>query len=238
MYRFNGEDNLQAAHFFKRALDQDRTFARAHACLSFTHFQNAFLHHSGQRNREIELAYETAGESLVADDRDPAAHWAMGRALWLRGHSAESLAEIEKSLVLSPNFALGHYTLGFVHCQSGDSQVAIASSDHSRHLSPFDPLTFAMLTARAMALLRLGRCDEAADAAIKAVARPNAHIHIHAIAATCLAAAGRLDEGRSRLATLHRAAPGYDFQEFLGAFRFNPDIAELYRRNAARIDFR
>jgi hypothetical protein len=32
-----------------------------------------------------------------------------------------------------------------------------------------------MLGARAMALVRLGRLDEAADRAVKAAARPNAH---------------------------------------------------------------
>ncbi len=61
MYRFSGEHNVQAAHFFRMALEQDRTFARAHACLSFTHFQNAFLHHAEQRDREIALAYENRG---------------------------------------------------------------------------------------------------------------------------------------------------------------------------------
>jgi DNA-binding SARP family transcriptional activator/TolB-like protein len=237
MYRFNGDDNVQAAHFFKVALAQDRTFARAHACLSFTHFQNAFLHHAEQRDREIALAYETAGESLIADDHDPAAHWAMGRALWLRGDQAESLIELERSVALSPNFALGHYTLGFVHCQSGDSRLAIASTDYSRHLSPFDPLLFAMFAARGMALLRLGRYEEAAEAASKAAARPNAHIHIQAIAATCLASADRLVEAQRLYATLRARAPDYQFARFLSAFRFPPDVAEIYRRNAARIGF-
>ncbi len=158
MYRFNSDDNLQAAHFFKMALAQDRTFARAHACLSFTHFQNAFLHHTEQREHEIALAYDTAGEGLVADDRDPAAHWAMGRALVVTRRAVE-IADRAGALAvaLSPNFALGHYTLGFVHSQSGDSRLAIASTDYSRHLSPFDPLLFAMLASRGMALLRLGR---------------------------------------------------------------------------------
>ncbi len=237
MYRFNGDDNVQAAHFFKMALAQDRTFARAHACLSFTHFQNAFLHHAEQRDREIALAYETAGESLIADDRDPAAHWAMGRALWLRGEQAESLIELERSVALSPNFALGHYTLGFVHCQSGDSRLAIASTDYSRHLSPFDPLLFAMLAARGMALLRLGRYDEAADAASKAAARPNAHVHVQAIAVTCLAAANRLEEARRVYATVLGRVPDYQLAHFLTAFRFPPDVAEIYRRSAARIGF-
>lgn len=235
MYRFNDEDNGRAAHYFRVALRQDRTFARAHAALSFTHFQNAFVLRAAERDKEIERAYETAGQSLIADDRDPAAHWAMGRALWLRGSQEQSLLEIEESLSLSPNFALGHYTLGFVHSQSGDAQVAIASADHSRHLSPFDPLQFAMLATRAIALLRLGQYAAAADWATKAAARPNAHAHILAIAANCFAAAGRLNEARAFVATLHKMVPGYRLDDFFRSFRFSADAAALFRKNGARI---
>ena len=237
MYRFNGDDNARAAHFFQMALKQDRTFARAHACLSFTHFQNAFLHRTAARQTEIARAFETAGESLVADDRDPAAHWAMGRALWLRGELDESLVEIEKSLVLSPNFALGHYTRGFVQCQSGDPRVAIESTDYSRHLSPFDPLQFAMLGTRAIALLRLGQYDDAAEWAIRAAARPNAHIHILGIAVNCLAAAGRFEEAGQFLARARKATPGYSLPEFLSSFRLEAGTTKLFRMNSGRVGF-
>ena len=73
-----------AARFFATAVRLDPTFARAHAGLSFTHFQNAF---QGWATREsaVDRAFDAAGQSIVADERDPAAHWAMGRALWLGG---------------------------------------------------------------------------------------------------------------------------------------------------------
>jgi TolB-like protein/DNA-binding SARP family transcriptional activator len=235
MYRFNETDNERAAHFFRDALRQDRRFARAHAGLSFTHFQNAFLHRPAQRDAEIERAFETAGESLVADDRDPAAHWAMGRALWLRGSGEEALRELEQSVALSPNFVLGHYTLGFVHGQSGDARLAIASADHSRHLSPFDPMMFAMYTTRAIALIRLGQFSEAAEWAVRGAARPNAHVHIRAIAASCLALAGRLDEAGTFVTSTRKAVPDYRIEDLLRSFRFEPQAAALFNRCAARI---
>ena len=127
----------------------------------------------------------------------------MGRAHWLRGNQEQSFVELAEAIDLSPNFALGHYTLAFVHSQAGDPLAAIACSDRSRHLSPFDPLLFGMLGARAMALVRLGQFDEAAEWGIRAAARPNAHAHIRAIAAYSLALAGRLDEARAYLAAIH-----------------------------------
>src|SRR5262249_17254587 len=87
MYRFNRADNDLARHFFETAVRLDPTFARAYAGLSFTHFQNVFQGWA-QRQPEMERAFEAAGQSLMADDRDPAAHWAMGRALCLAGGPA------------------------------------------------------------------------------------------------------------------------------------------------------
>jgi TolB-like protein len=234
MYRFTRTDNDVAQSFFQMALRLDPTFSRAHASLSFTHWQNAFQQWA-DRDVERDLAFAAAGQSLIVDDRDPAAHWAMGRALWLRGRQDESLAELERAVDLSPNFALGHYSLSFVHSQSGDPNAAIASADHSLRLSPFDPLLFGMLGARAFAHVRLGQFEEAAEWALKAAARPNAHAHILAIAAHCLALAGRIEEGRAFTASIRKALPQYCSEDFLATFRFAPDAAALFRRVAGHV---
>ncbi len=234
MFRFNREDNEQAHHFFDAAVKLDPTFSRPWAGLSFTHFQNAFLGW-GEREREVEAAYRTASQALAADELDPSAHWALGRALWLRGRVDASLGELDTAVELSPNFALGHYTRAFIHAQSGDPEAGIRASDHSRELSPFDPLLFAMLCTRAIALMRLGRFDEAADWALRAVARPNAHVHILGIAAHCLALADRLDEAHAVVASIRRQVRGYRVDDLIAAFRFGDDALALMRRVSPRI---
>jgi DNA-binding SARP family transcriptional activator/TolB-like protein len=233
VYRFNKDDNERARHYFAMAVQLDPTFARAYAGLSFSHFQNAFQGWA-QREPEVARAYEAARESLIVDDRDPAAHLAIGRALWLRGRHEQSIVELEQAVDLSPNFALAHYTLAFVHAQTGNPHAAVAFSDHSRELSPFDPLLFGMLGARAMALVRMGDFEEAAVWAVKAAARPNAHAHIQAIAAFSLALAGRLDESRTYLASIRAALPSYGVQDFLNAMQFRPD-GERFFRQAAKL---
>ncbi|PBB86332.1 transcriptional regulator [Mesorhizobium sp. WSM3876] len=234
MYRFTRQENELAQQFFNEALKLDPTFARAYAGLSFTHWQNAFQRW-GDRDREAALAFESAGQSLLVDDRNPAAHWAMGRALWMRGDGDGSLLELSKAVDLSPNFALGHYALSFVHSQSGDPQSAIGSSDHSRHLSPFDPLLFGMMGARAMAHARLGEFEQASEWALKAAARPNAHVIILAIAAHCLALAGRLDEARKFAAAIRNTLPDYRADDFIATFRFDRDGQALFRNGAKLI---
>jgi DNA-binding SARP family transcriptional activator/TolB-like protein len=235
MYLFTAPDNAIAADWFGKAIALDPTFARAYAGLSFTHFQNVFLDLTPDRAHEIGLAIETAAHSLTADDHDPAAHWAMGRALWLAGDSDGSIAELERSVELSPSFALGHYTLGFVHAQSGDPRTAISASDHSRQLSPFDPLQFAMLGSRAVAHLRLGEIKNAAEWSQKAIRRPNAHAHIFAIAATSLGLFNQWEQACKLVARIRDKLPGYTVENFIGAFRFPPDMQKTIRKAAKRI---
>lgn len=234
MYRFTRADNEAARRFLEQAVSLDPTFSRAHAGLSFTHWQNAFQGWA-DREPEIERALEAARRGMLVDDRDPAVHWAQGRALWLRGLHEPSVLELLQAVDLSPNFAQGHYSLAFVQAQAGDPLAAIAAADRSRSLSPFDPLLFGMLGARAIALVRLGRYAEAAEAASKAAARPNAHAHIFAIAAFSLALHGALEEARAHAAATSRAYPGYTFAHFRNAFRLDPDGERRFAEGARRI---
>ena len=234
MYRFTRVDNEAAQRFHEQAVSLDPTFSRAHAGLSFTHWQSAF---QGWADREPEIgrALEAARRGMLADDRDPAVHWAQGRALWLRGLHDPSVLELQQAVDLSPNFAQGHYSLAFVQAQAGDPLAAIAAADRSRSLSPFDPLLFGMLGARAIALVRLGRYAEAAEAAARAAARPNAHAHIFAVAAFSLALHGSLEDARAHAAATWRILPGYTFAHFRHAFRLDRDGEARFAEGARRI---
>ena len=231
MYHLRRADNEQARHFFEMGVRLDPTFSRAYAGLSFTHFQAAFQNWS-DRAAGIEQAYRAAAQGLMADERDPAVHWAMGRALMLKGQPEESISALTRSIDLSPNFALGHYYLSFVHSIVGDARTAIASADYSRHLSPFDPMLIGMLGTQAVALVRLGQFEEAASWAVKAAARPNAFPHMHAIAACCLALAGSLEQARTHVAAVRHTSPRYCLADFFTAFPFDSDGQTLFRRGA------
>jgi DNA-binding SARP family transcriptional activator len=234
MYRFTDTENETARKFFEMAVQLDPTFARAHAGLSFTYWQSAFQNW-GDRKQHATRALESAGRGLIVDEHDPAAHWAMGRALWLSGRHDQAISELRQTVDLSPNFALGHYTLAFVHSQSGDPLSAIEAADHSRLLSPFDPLLFGILGSRSMAHVRLQQFDEAATWSAKAAMQPNAHVLILAIAAFCHALAGQIEEARAYAAAVRKARPRFTVDDYLNAFQFSPDAALLFRKAAERV---
>ena len=234
MYRFTNTENETARKFFEMAVQLDPTFARAHAGLSFTYWQSAFQNW-GDRKQHATRALESAGRGLIVDEHDPAAHWAMGRALWLSGRHDQAISELRQTVDLSPNFALGHYSLAFVHSQSGDPLSAIEAADHSRLLSPFDPLLFGILGSRSMAHVRLQQFDEAATWSAKAAMQPNAHVLILAIAAFCHALAGQIEEARAYAAAVRKARPRFTVDDYLNAFQFSPDAALLFRKAAERV---
>jgi DNA-binding SARP family transcriptional activator/TolB-like protein len=228
MYRLTGGGSREAQRFFLRAIALDPTFSRNYAGLSFTHFYNAFLLQTDKREREVALAFETAGQALETDPSDPAAHWAMGRALWLRQEHGGAISALDRSLRLSPSYALAHYALAFVHCQIGDPARAMDAADTAAQLSPLDPMLFAIDGARTFALLRLGRVEEAAEFAIRGGQQPNAHVHAHAIAALTLAAAGRIEEAQAERRRIGRLRPDYNFKQFKEAFHLLDDLKDIY----------
>jgi hypothetical protein len=86
-----------------------------------------------------------------------------------------------------------------------------------------------------MALMRQGKFEEAASWGVNAATRPNAHVHILAIAALSLSLAGRLDQAREHLATIHKNLPRYGVRHFLTAMQFARADEALFREAARRI---
>ena len=232
MYRFTSDSNRDAQHFFNRAIALDPTFSRSYAGLSFTHFQNAFHLHVREPEREIALAFETAGQALMADPSDPAAHCASGRALWLQHAHDSAVGELNQSIRLSPNYAFAHYSLAFVQAQTGDPRCAIDAADIAAHLSPLDPMMFGTHRVRTFALLRLGKVQEAADFARLVGRHAGDHVHAHAVAALTLAAAGRIEEARAARRRISALRPDYNFKLFREALHMLDDLADIYRAAA------
>jgi TolB-like protein/DNA-binding winged helix-turn-helix (wHTH) protein len=220
MYRFTSGDYDQARKFFELAAKLDPHSSRALAGLSFVHWQRAFLEISPDRSGEIEWALELAQQSVSINPRDPLGHWAVGRAHLLRGAMSESIAELSTATALNPSFAVGQYTLGFALMQAGDITRSVEMADRARRLSPYDPMSFAMIGVRGFSLAMTGQFDQAADIMAISIRQPNAHYHMIAMAAVCDALAGRVNAARRNLERLQRARPGYGVGDFLRAFLF------------------
>jgi tetratricopeptide (TPR) repeat protein len=212
MYRFNQSDNTAALVLFQRALALDGNFARAHAALSFIHFQTAFMRYTDDLAGELSQARRYAERGLELDPLDPFANFTMGRSFWLEGDLDSSLVWLERATSLSPNYAQGIYARAWSEVLVGRAAEGRQNVDLAMRLSPLDPLHYAMLGTRAFTHMAVGEDEEAALWAERAARSPGAHVLIAMIATAAHALKGDLAHAarwagnvRERNATLSRA---------------------------------
>ena len=190
IYRFNRSDNSAAAELFSHALALDPGFARAHAGLSFVHFQTAFLRHTDDVDGAMNLARESAQLGIDLDPLDPFVNFTMGRTFLLQGDHDRALSWLDRATTLSPNYAQGIYTQAWIETLAGRPDAGMTHVDLAMRLSPLDPLYYAMLTARSLSHIARGEDAEAAEWSERAACSPGAHTLISMVAAAAHTLAG------------------------------------------------
>jgi TolB-like protein len=218
IYGFNRRDNALAAKFFSRAVEQDATFARAHAGLSFVHFQTAFLRHTDDVAGAIRLARDYAQRGVDIDPLDPFVNFTMGRTYWLEGDLDRSLAWLERATSLSPNYAQGIYAQAWTELMADTTTSARRHVDLAMQLSPLDPLYYAMLSLRGLTHIATGDDQAGAEWAERGARAPGAHALIAMIAAAAQSLAGNDEHARRWAAEVRSRNPALTRDDFFGAF--------------------
>lgn len=190
LYRFNRLDNSAATELFQRAVAMDPAFARAHAGLSFVHFQSAFMHYTNDTASAIGQARAFAEHALELDPLDPFVNFTMGRTYWLEGNLETSLSWLERATDISPHYAQGIYARAWSEVLLGQAFDSRANVDLAMRLSPLDPLHYAMEATRALTHMADNEDVQAAYWAERGARSPGAHVLIALIAAAAHTLAG------------------------------------------------
>lgn len=220
MYRFTAEDNERAAAYFKKAASCEPNFARAHAGLSFTHFQNAFVKYKDNPEFEIEQARRFAEISVDLDEFDPFANFNLGRSFWLEGRLEEGQTWLNRAVQFNPNYAQGVYCNGITATLMGNAESGQLFVDKAMRLSPLDPLYYAMSATRALTHMLRGDTEAAVNWAEIGMNSPGAHIHIKIIALIAYALHGREDDARALATLINKSGNLVTASDFLRAFPF------------------
>ncbi len=224
MYRFNQHDNSIAARLFDRALTADGNFARAHAGLSFTHFQNAFLNYTGDKQQQKTMARHHAEKSIELDPYDPFTNLTMGRCQWIHGDIEAGMPWLDRSVDLSPNYAFAIYNRGVLNMLLGHGQQSEDNTAKAISLSPIDPLNYAMLTTRSLSHFVRADYQTAVEWADRAIRAPNAHVHIHVIAALAHEKAGNHQRAVECVQRVRNSSRNYQQSDFFNGFSFRDDV--------------
>ncbi len=218
MYRFNRQDNAAATAMFQRAIASDPDFARAHAGLSFVHFQTAFLRNTDDVAGAVREAQRFAQRACELDPIDPFVNFVMGRSYWLEGELDRALPWLERATALSPSYAQGFYARAFTESLAGRAGEGRGHVDLAMRLSPLDPLFSGMLGTRAFAHLALGEHREAAAWAERAARAPGAHVLIAMIAAAAQSIAGDEVASAAWAANVRERNPSLTREDFFRSF--------------------
>lgn len=214
----------QAEVFFNLSLRLEPNSARTYAGLSCVHWLRAFLEISDDREKEIQLSFELAQKSLALDQRDPLAHWALGRAFHLQHDFVRSVTEFEIANALNPSFSIGKFAQAFAMMHLGDNEGSNRMLESARRLSPYDPMTYAMLGVQAINTAMLGQYDDAADLSVKGAGLQAWQCQMFpVVAAYCNVLAGRDDLARKYFKQLRDTRPGYTQTDYFRAFPHQRD---------------
>jgi adenylate cyclase len=163
------DDNSLAQEFFREAIDLDPTFAGAYAGLA------------GSQNQGVEFQTSSLPQTLISvealaclavalDSAGAEARSVLSNSLRMRGDYEGAVAEAERALVMSPNLAAAHHTLGATLIFSGRPKEGLAALERSIRLDPHDPRTASWLNQLVLGLY-FSQEYEAAIAAAKRTIR-------------------------------------------------------------------
>ncbi|AWI57495.1 hypothetical protein AB395_00001841 [Sinorhizobium fredii CCBAU 45436] len=151
---------------------------------------------------------------------------------FVMGRLNRAMEAAQRSIDLSPSFALGYMLLGMSRLFLGRAALATEPLQRGLRLSPHDPLAFLWLHFLAFAHFLAGESDKALQPALDAAAKRPDLPSTHCALACCLAELGRQREAEQAVAEMSRSSSAG--QEELGEFvsRFvNPDQRERIRES-------
>jgi tetratricopeptide (TPR) repeat protein len=189
-------DDARARELFERALAIDPNYARAHAGVSLSYF-NEWSCQAWERWDENErCAFEAARRAVELEDADAVVHMVLARVHLYRREFAQTERHLERALALNPNEAdiLAQAALCCVYL--GEGQKGLELARKAIRLNPFHDDWY--LGCLALSLFSLRQNAEAVAVAAKA---PRATVDLPAYLAGGHARLGDAERASAYLAT-------------------------------------
>jgi adenylate cyclase len=152
---------------------------------------------------------------LAIDGNDPEASSGLGWATAVFFNDYDPAKEmVDRAVTLNPNSAFAWDQRGWTYQRAGQPEEAIRSFERAIRLSPFDPWLFSTLAGMGIALIGLGRFDEAVAAAKNALQSNQTGTAYHCLAAA-LAHLGRDAEARKTATQILEIEPHFRISEYV-----------------------
>ncbi len=219
----------EAEAMFRRAVELDPTFARAHGGLAYVLLQETVVGDRAEREARLEEALQASRSAVALDNQDCMNLCVLGRVHAFHHDYEEAIALLEQAVTLNPSFAQAHFALGCTMIWSGRARAGIAHVERAAELSPRDPHLSSFHATLALAHIELGELPEAAEAARRATRVPNAKAWSYMMLAAALGLMDREDEAQRAIEALLAKEPGLTLDRARDDFYFCTDEALIAR---------
>ncbi len=181
----------QARDLFRRAIDIDPTYARAHSGLALAYYNDWNCHHWDRWAECQNQAYDHARKAVELDDSDHITHSILAQVHLYRREFELSEKHLDRTFALNPNDADCLARMGQARTQLGDAAAGIQFAEASYRLNPRYPDWYVGFTG--LPYFMAARHDEAAAIMERA---PDAFIDTRAFLAAAYAYLGQRDKAR------------------------------------------
>jgi adenylate cyclase len=226
------EDADRALPLLQQAISLEPDYAAVHALIAWCHEQRYLR--DGLREEVRAAALRHARAAIAAGGDDAPALAIAGFVIGVIEHDFETaLDAIDRSLSLSPSWALALSFSAIIRAWKGDDPTAVAHAETALRHSPYDPLIWMPFIGLAYTHFFSRRFEEAVGAANRAL-RGNPRFSVPAFLQTAaLARLGRDTEAAASARRLLELQPGFTIASLVESEFTSPErlamLAEALR---------
>ena len=136
LWGFTTPGLAEAEAMFRRAIELDPDFARAHGALAYVKLQCLITRCPHERPALLEDALRDGRVAVALDGQDCMNLCVVGRILCFMHQYEEAIAYLEQAIRTNPSFAQAYFALGFTLIVSGRAGDGLPYLDRSVELSP------------------------------------------------------------------------------------------------------
>jgi adenylate cyclase len=219
-YLTTREGVAEAIRLAHRALELDPGFGLVAALAGLCHMRNVLWGYAVDPQFDRKEAVRLSRLALCIDDGDPETlALAAVVSAFMVGDSEAEIEMADRAVALNPNSWTTWNCRGWVNEIAGRPEEAVRSFERAIRKSPVDPLLHITFAGMGLALIELGRFDEAIVAGKKALRRGPALGGAYHCLASAFAHLGRDAEAREAAAHLLEVDPAFTISARMGRRR-------------------
>jgi TolB-like protein len=207
----------EARQLFRKAIELDPGYARAHAALGEYEMLKWLRDFDAPRTLLVD-ALAISARSVLLDDKDPICHVTLSNVLAASGNFAKALHHGQRAVALNPNHPVSISQLGFLHGFLGEPETGVALFEQARLINPhFEPSWYWRDLGVVLFVAR--RYEDASAAFVRS---PEMLDWVEAYLAACCTYLGRTEQAKAHAARTLQLTPGFTVARFMSR--------EIYKR--------